>query len=135
MENESSSGSGSALAEWRQNFKIFFVKQTILMTKQGWREIIESYLKTSTTVSQDIRKAAQKLALKSTAQQFLKQTAYKWLKHLLANPPTDATWFPHLAIEVAHTAFRLKGEKQTFKKYLASSPSKMQKLQVLFSGL
>ena len=77
-----------------------------------------------------IEEIVKKYLRKSPEHAILQAKAYAWLKHIEENPPTDAWWFPHKAIEVAHKAFRLSVKLATFE------PTKYRRLLVgLASGL
>ena len=60
----------------------------------------------------------------------LKEKAFEWLQHLEIHPPNGSRWYPNLAVEMAHKAFRLEGELATFRRYL-SHPSRKQTLKTL----
>ena len=126
-------------AQWKEYIKDSFVLQ-VLSAQKSWREMIEYAGKQAKTrnspkvdILGNIEKAVQKYLKKSPEQDILKAKAYAWLKHIQEYPPTDAWWFPHKAIEVAHKAFCLSGKIKTFKKYL-SKPSRRNKLKSIFPG-
>lgn len=54
----------------------------------------------------------------SPIERFLTAHAYKWLQWHETHPPKDSNWYPDLAIEVARKLFQLKGNPDTFLRYL-----------------
>ena len=85
----------------------------------GKDKIIDEIVKTSKT--------------KSRREEFLRAKAYQWLKSLVDDPPEwFPQWFPHKAIQVAHTAFCLKGKLESFKNYM-SHTSRAELLKILIS--
>ena len=111
-----------ARTKWRGELVKMLVRQTVLDDK-AWEDVFTSaktiLSKKYPDRSGDIAQTILKYLDKSPVEEFLKAEAYKWLKFLADNPPDDApSWFPHLAVEVAHKAFRLNGKITTFRKYL-----------------
>ena len=113
-----------ATASCKEYIKRHFALET-LTSKKSWKQIIQDAGKkakdyyTSEVDIEKINEAVQKYLAKSPAQEILKSKAYAWLKYIQKHRPSNAWWFPHYAIEVAHKAFRLGGTMATFKKYLS----------------
>ena len=82
--------------------------------------------------SQDIAKWIKKNLLKCPVTAFVTSQAYLWLKYLQTHPPGthSSSWYPHLAIQVAHKAFRLQSKLATFNKYLLN-PSRRKMIHSL----
>ena len=99
------------------------VWQTILFQKKNWKEILQSVAqqlkKKHPGDCSEIDKAVGKHLKKNPVEGFLKRFAYRWLKYLETHQPTDSSWYPHLAVEVAHKVFRLRGKIATFRRYIS----------------
>ena len=121
----------SLLQPWRADLTTILVRETLLK-KIGWRALLQQGAKMLKAqypkYTQAIDSLVKKYMLKSPMQGILVARAYKWLKYLEINKPTNSSWYPHLAVEVAHKVFRLKGNLSTFRKYL-SDPHRRKKLQ------
>ena len=118
--HKSSSGKATR-KKWHAALVKMLMCQTVLKN-EAWRDVFTSakdtlkkkYPQQSAHIEKDIMKYLKK----SPVEDFLKAEAYKWLKSLADNPPDAPSWFPHLAVEVAHKAFRLHGKIGTFALFL-----------------
>ena len=118
--HKSSSGKATR-KKWHAALVKMLMCQTVLQN-EAWRDVFTSakdtLKKKYPQLSADIEKDITKYLKKSPVEDFLKAEAYKWLKSLAENPPAACNWFPHLAVEVAHKAFRLHGKIGTFALFL-----------------
>ena len=129
-------GRGSAL--WRGDLLQMLVRQIVSTSTKDSREMLVSakpiLMAKHAHMSNAIEKAMDKYFVKSPVEGFLKSKAYQWLKFLSTNPPKDSSWYPHLAVEVAHRAFRLKGKLATLRVYL-EHPSRSKQLKLVVKGM
>ena len=107
--------------KWHADLVKMLLCQTVLKN-EAWRRVFTSakdtLKKKYTQLSADVEKDITKYLKKSPVEEFLRAEAYKWLKSLADNPPEACNWFPHLAVEVAHKVFRLRGNIGTLALYL-----------------
>ena len=123
-------------ATYKERINFLFTHATLSSGKvwdENMREVgekVKANYSSDPKIVQSIEKVVKKYLKKSPEHAILQAKAYAWLKHIEENPPTDAWWFPHKAIEVAHKAFRLSVKLATFE------PTKYRRLLVgLASGL
>lgn len=122
---------------WKQALKHNFVRETILTTK-GWKIILTSAAATVKrlypTESSEIDKQVENYLRKLPVQDFLKSKAYQWIQYVHSNAKLqDPSWFPHLAVEVAHKVFR-SNSKKTLRKYLGDK-RRINKLPLIDLGV
>ena len=124
-------GRGSTMV-WRGELAKMVVRHTVLKTGE-WREVMLSaepeLQKKYPHLADDIHHTIKQYLVRSPMEAFLKANAYKWLQHL-ETYPGDPSWYPHLAMEVAHKAFLLQGKLDTFRRYL-SLPARSRRLKSL----
>ena len=129
-------GHGSTL--WRGDLLQMLVRQIVSTSTKCSREMLVSakpiLMAKHSGMSNVIEKTMDKYFVKSPVEGFLKSKAYQWLKFLSTNPPKDSSWYPHLAVEVAHRAFRLKGKLATLRVYL-EHPSRSKQLKLCLKGM
>ena len=129
-------GRGPAL--WRGDLLQMLVRQIVSTSTKDSREMLASakpiLMAKHPDMSSAIEKTINKYLVKSPVEGFLKSKAYQWLKFLSTNPPKDSSWYPHLAVEVAHRAFRLKGKLATLRVYL-EHPSRSKQLKLVVKGM
>ena len=129
-------GRGSTL--WRGDLLQMLVRQIVSTSTKDSREMLVSakpiLMAKYADMSNVIEKTMDKYLVKSPVEGFLKSKAYQWLKFLSTNPPKDSSWYPHLAVEVAHRAFRLKGKVATLRVYL-EHPSRSKQLKLVVKGM
>ena len=126
----------SSAHSWNFQLKLMIVRDTILQ-KGVMLHSYAKYLKKQypNVPPKDIDETVGKLLTKNRAEEVLKAFAYKWLAYLEKHPPTgSSSWYPHLAVEVAHKVFRMKGDPATLKKYLSGDPSRRKKLKTIFNS-
>ena len=128
--------SGPAL--WRGDLLQMLVRQIVSTSTKDSREMLVSakpiLMAKHSGMSSAIEKTMDTYLVKSPVEGFLKSKAYQWLKFLSTNPPKDSSWYPHLAVEVAHRAFRLKGKVATLRAYL-KHPSRSKQLKLCLKGM
>ena len=113
-----------SVSPWKDELKLMIVRDLIVQRKRktDWRRTLQSCTEKLkgkyANKSADIDKFVAKNSKKSPVEHFLKGFAYRWLKYLETHPPSDASWYPKLAVEMAHRVFRLKGRLETLWKYL-----------------
>ena len=123
---------------WRRDLLQMLVRQIVSTSTKDSREMLASakpiLMAKHPDMSNVIEKTMDKYLVKSPVEGFLKSKAYQWLKFLSTNPPKDSSWYPHLAVEVAHKAFRLKGKLATLRVYL-EHPSRSKQLKLVVKGM
>ena len=141
IENCRSSGRGASTT-WRQDFKNTFIRLTRFPRegekRMAWREALltikDQLEATEGIVTKNIEDTVGRYLHKSPEEEWVKAKAYEWLKYLERHPPTAQSWFPHLAIEVTHRAFRLNGKIMSFKRYLCH-PSRRKMLSTIVRSI
>ena len=126
---------GRGSTSWRGDLLQMLVRQIVSTSTKDARDMLVSakpiLMARHPDMSSTIEKTMDKYLVKSPVEGFLKSKAYQWLKFLSATPPS---WYPHLAVEVAHRAFRLKGKIETLRVYL-EHPSRSNQLKSCFKGM
>jgi len=106
--------------KWRGDLIKMLVRHTVMKTAE-WRDVFKSGAEKLKDKyphqAAEIDKTVIRYLAKSPVEGFLTAEAYKWLQYLENNRP-QGSWYPRLAVEVAHKVFRLKGKIATFRKYL-----------------
>ena len=129
---------GRGSNEWREELAKMLVCHTVFRQRKGWQEVLKSGAEKLKAEYPDKSNVIEKIKngylKKCPVEGFLKAKAYQWLQYLKAHPPKDSAWYPHLAVEVAHKVFRMKGKLKTFQKYLKQGIRKRLLKSIRLSG-